>query len=74
MHIDALIRRIRRYAAAQDWTKGQLAVAAGMSDTVLRNFDRPDWNPTTSTLRRLEGIIPPEFEPDASSRFADEAA
>jgi len=60
--IDAVIERIRAYAKAQGWPKSKLAKEAGLQDTTLRHFDRPGWSPNAATLRRLEIIIPPEFE------------
>lgn len=60
--LDTAIERIRAYARAQGWKKSRLAKEAGMSDTVLRGFDQPNWNPTVETLRRLETIIPDKFE------------
>jgi 3,4-dihydroxy 2-butanone 4-phosphate synthase / GTP cyclohydrolase II len=58
--LDTAINRIRAYARKQGWKKSRLAKEAGMSDTVLRDFDKPDWNPTADTIRRLEAIIPRE--------------
>ena len=60
--LDTAIERIRAYARAQGWKKSRLAKEAGMADTVLRDFERPDWNPTAETLRRLEAIIPSQWE------------
>jgi len=62
--IDGAIVRIKAYAAARGWSKSRLAKEAGVGDTTLRHFGRPDWNPTIETLRRLEAIIPVEFTPD----------
>lgn len=53
-----LIARLRAYAAARGWNKWEFARQAGLRDTVLRHFDRPEWNPTVETLRRLEALIP----------------
>src|SRR6266849_3426830 len=63
MSVDVAIARIRAYAHQKRWSKSRLAIEAGMTDTVLRRFDHRDWNPTVGTLRRLETLIPPEFEP-----------
>jgi len=60
--LDTAIERIRAYARKQGWKKSRLATEAGMADTVLRDFDEPDWNPTADTIRRLEAIIPAKFE------------
>ncbi len=63
MSVDVAIARIRAYAHQKRWSKSRLAIEAGMTDTVLRRFDHRDWNPAVGTLRRLETLIPPEFEP-----------
>jgi len=60
--IDAAIDRVRAFAKAQNWKKTRLAMEAGLQDTTLRNFDRPTWNPMASTLRKLETVIPADFE------------
>ncbi|MDB5358893.1 MAG: hypothetical protein JWO51_190 [Rhodospirillales bacterium] len=61
MGIDQTIARIRSYAVFRGWRKSRLAAEAKMSDTTLRDFDEPDWNPTAETIRRLEAIIPADF-------------
>lgn len=58
-----LIARLRAYAEAQGWNKWEFARRAGLRDTVLRRFDDDDWNPTVDTLRALEGVIPPRWQP-----------
>ena len=60
--LDTAIERIRAYARNRGWKKSRLAKEAGMADTVLRDFDEPDWNPTADTIRRLEAVIPAKFE------------
>lgn len=59
--VDRAISRIRAYAAVRGWRKSRLAAEAGLPDTTLRHFGRPDWNPTLSVLRRLEAVIPSDF-------------
>jgi len=73
MSIDHSIRRIRAFAASRKWRKSRLAREAGMPDTTLRHFDRPDWSPTVKTIRRLEALIPSDFtapEPDSEHEAA----
>lgn len=43
-----------------------------MTDTVLRDFDKPDWNPTADTIRRLEAVVPREFEGGADTVAEEE--
>lgn len=62
MSTDQAVARIRRYAAEQGLTRNQLAKLSGLHWHSLRDMDRDDWNPTLTTLRRLESIIPPEAE------------
>ncbi len=61
------IERIRAFARARGWTKSRLARQAGMIDTTLRDFHKDDWNPTAETLRRLEAVIPEDFDGDAGT-------
>jgi ribosome-binding protein aMBF1 (putative translation factor) len=65
MTISNCIDRIRAYASLMGWTKSRLAKEAGLSDTVLRHFDDPTWNPTRATIERIESVIPPDFESGA---------
>lgn len=62
MLIDRSIERVRAYRAAENLTKESFARAAGMGESVLRRLEKPDWNPTSNTLRRLEAIIPADFQ------------
>ncbi len=64
------IERVRAFARAQGWTKSRLAREAGMIDTTLRDFHRDDWNPTAETIRRLEAVIPEDFEPGETASTA----
>jgi hypothetical protein len=54
----AVVARVRSWATANGWTKSRYAAEAHMSDTTLRGFGEPDWNPTRETLERLEALIP----------------
>lgn len=68
MMIHAVISRIRAFAAAHAPTKRKLAKLAELPDTTLRNFDRPDWNPTRATIERIESVIPKDFAEQKSPR------
>lgn len=59
LFVDASIDRIRAYRAALGLSKSALARAAGLPESTLREFDRPSWSPTATTLRKLEALIPP---------------
>jgi len=73
MTIDATIHRIRAYRDHRGWTRNRLATEAGVPESILRDMDDPEWSVTVKTLRRLESIIPGDFEPGACS-FRGEAA
>lgn len=70
--IELSIQRIRSYAKAKGWPPSRLAKEAGMGNTTLRNFHNPDWNPTASILKRLEGVIPDGFMPPLSDHHGAE--
>jgi ribosome-binding protein aMBF1 (putative translation factor) len=73
MSIESVITRIRAYATFKGWSRRQYAKAAAIQDTTLRNFHKPDWNPTRKTIRKLEEVIPTTFaaqKPSAPSRSA----
>jgi len=61
MTVDRSIERIRAFAAQHKMRPARLAKAAGLHQNTLRGFNRPGWNPTLETVRRIESIIPPEF-------------
>lgn len=62
MSIEHTILRIRRYAAGQQWSRTRLAREAGLPHNTLKAFDLQTWNPTADTLRKLEAIIPADFQ------------
>ena len=62
MMTDRAIARIRAYRRFKGWSLTRLAGAAGMSESTIRHLDAPDWSPTADTMRRLEAVIPSEFE------------
>jgi len=63
--VDAVINRIRAFAAARGLSASGLALAAGLSPNALRGFLRPNWSPRASTLRKLTALIPDDFETGA---------
>ena len=62
MNTDKIIDRVKAFAANENLNKSQLAALAGIGDTTLRNLDKPNWNPTVKILRKLEAVIPSDFE------------
>lgn len=51
------IARIRAFRLAKGWTINRMAREAGLTESSIRNMDRPDWNPESRTLERLEATI-----------------
>jgi ribosome-binding protein aMBF1 (putative translation factor) len=72
MLIDQSLDRIRAYKKAMGWSVLRLATEAGVWENTLRKMDDPDWAPNTSTVRKLEGIIPASFDPSATPSQAAE--
>lgn len=60
--VDQVIARIRAFATWKRWAPSRLAVEAGLSNMALRDMDAPGWSPTTATLRKLEALIPADFD------------
>lgn len=69
-NLDRTILRIRAFAGRRGLSKSRYALKAGLTVNALRGMDSPDWNPTAETLRKLEEIIPGEFEADAFLPYA----
>ncbi|MBK8159151.1 MAG: helix-turn-helix transcriptional regulator [Rhodospirillaceae bacterium] len=63
MHIDLSISRIRAYRRQQGWSVLRLANTAGLRESTIRQLEDPNWSPTASTLRKLEAIVPADFQP-----------
>ena len=63
MSIESAISRVRAFAAATGWAASRYAREAGLGETTLRGFDSDSWNPTADTLRKLEAVIPPGWQP-----------
>jgi ribosome-binding protein aMBF1 (putative translation factor) len=58
---DRLMHRVRSYLAQPGVSKAGLAEASGLHKNALRGADRPDWNPTADTLRKVERALPVEM-------------
>ena len=63
MSLDAIIDRIRTFAEARGWRPSRLAREAELHANTLRDFEKPEWNPSLETLRKLETIVPAGFRP-----------
>jgi len=69
---DAVIRRVRAFLAESGTSRAALARAAGLHPNSLRAIDRPDWNPTAETLRRLEAALDAQSGPAAPLATVEE--
>lgn len=63
VQFDTVLERIRSFAGARGWKPARLAREAGLSDTVTRGMERPDWAPSGISVRRLEALIPEGWRP-----------
>jgi hypothetical protein len=59
----AVLDRIRGWAAANDLKPATLARQAGLAETVTRDMDEAAWSPSSSSIRKLEALIPEGWMP-----------
>ena len=60
--LDSAIKRIKVYAfAVAGLNKRQLSLNAGLKPGTIRHIHDENWNPTLTTLKALESIIPPDW-------------
>jgi ribosome-binding protein aMBF1 (putative translation factor) len=71
--IDDVLNNMRARIKAAGLTTQQLAKKAHISWATVRGADQDDWAPNVRTLRKIEAILPPDFEVPPS-RSSDEAA
>jgi predicted transcriptional regulator len=50
------------------YAKFKLATLADVPEGCVREIDNPKWNPTVSTLRKIERIVPDDFQPNPNSK------
>jgi len=74
--LTSVLDRIRAWAAANELRPATLARQAGIAEVVTRDMASADWSPSSKSIRALESIIPPEWQPPAVARprRASEAA
>jgi|GEM_PF-2527100 len=58
----AAVARIRAWRAANDWAPSRYAAEAGVSDATTRNMQDEAWAPTLRTLKKLEELIPADWQ------------
>jgi len=61
--IELSISRIRQFRKSSGLTKNRFAILSEVPEGCLRNIDDESWNPTAITLKKLESVIPPSFDP-----------
>ncbi|WP_109452186.1 hypothetical protein [Azospirillum sp. TSH64] len=64
MHIDASIHRICAFARHQGWSAESFGRAAAVPPSTVRDVLRQEGNPTATTLRAMEAVIPHDFMTD----------
>lgn len=45
-----------------DWRPSRVAREAGLADIATRNMHKGEWSPSSSTIRRLEALIPEDWK------------
>lgn len=61
--LSAVLDRIRGWAAANELKPATLARQAGLAETVTRDMDDAAWSPSSSSIRKLEALIPEGWMP-----------
>ncbi|MHC8493400.1 helix-turn-helix domain-containing protein [Thalassospira sp. SM2505] len=61
MKIDTVLNRIKSFRLSSGLNTSQWAERVGVGDTTFRDMMTDRWNPTASTIRKCEAVIPPEF-------------
>ncbi len=65
--IEKTLNRARAFAISKGWRPARLAQEAGLHSNTLRDLHEPNWSPRADTLRKLESIIPLDFEPSEAA-------
>lgn len=65
MNISLLKHRVRRFRIEAGLSRRRLQRLAGVGGRgdILRDIDKPEWNPTSATLEALERVIPEGWRP-----------
>jgi len=59
---DAVQLRILAFMEAEGLSADRLAKRAGVAEGALRDVKSPTWRPTFATVRKVEAVIPADFE------------
>ena len=60
-HVDLALARIRAYLASPGVSRREVARRASLGESVVRDVEAENGNPTANTLRALELVIPAAF-------------
>lgn len=66
MKIDTVLNRIKSFRLSSGLNTSQWAERVGVGDTTFRDMMTDKWNPTASTIRKCEAVIPAEFMAEAN--------
>lgn len=64
---DQVIYRIRRYAYDHGIRPAGLAAKTGLALNTLRLLHSSEWNPTLRIIKKIEGVIPADFDPSEAA-------
>lgn len=59
---DIEIIRIRQFVREKGWSKMGFAKLIGVTDTTIKRLFEDGYNPTLSTLRRMQSVIPKGYK------------
>lgn len=65
--VEKIIIRIKSWVSYLRLSKNKLAGQAGIAESTLREFEHKDWNPTLSTIKKLETAVPKGSPPKRKS-------
>lgn len=63
MYTDLALFRVRAYLRESGMKKFRFATTAGVPEGSVRHIESEEWNPRISTLRKLETVIPADYQP-----------
>ena len=58
-----VLGRLRAFRRAEGLSYSALALRVGLSRAALRGMDSAAWAPSAETIRAIEAIVPPDWQP-----------
>ncbi len=74
MNIDDNLKRIRAWRLKVGGSLLAFAETVKVNEATLRKLSDEDWNPTVSTIRKCEAVIPQDFMAEANDNAEQSAA